>query len=213
MENNRLTNNQYENEIDITELFSVLWAGKLSIIIITTIFAIGSIFYALSLPNQYKASVLIAPAQQDSGGLSSSINSLGGLASLAGINIGSNKNNTAYIAKEIMVSRNFIENFIKTNNISDELGAVLGWDEENNKLVYNQNDYDIETQTWISNQGAPSSWMLYKSFKSMLVIEQELDTIRVSLEHYSPYFAKELLDLYIKDINKILKKALNSKSY
>ena len=46
--------NQYDDEIDLRELFAVLWAGKLKIIAITAIFAVASVIYALSIPNQYK---------------------------------------------------------------------------------------------------------------------------------------------------------------
>ena len=44
--------NQYDDEIDLRELFGVLWAGKIKIIAITAVFAIASIIYALSVPNQ-----------------------------------------------------------------------------------------------------------------------------------------------------------------
>ena len=67
MENNTQISDQYDDEIDLRELFSVLWAGKTKIIAITAVFAIASVIYALSVPNQYKATALLAPAQQDSG--------------------------------------------------------------------------------------------------------------------------------------------------
>ena len=86
MENNSA--NQYDDEIDLRELFSVLWRGKKVIIAITAVFAVGSVLVALLIPNQYKASALLAPAQSDGGGLSSALGQLGGLASLAGVSIG-----------------------------------------------------------------------------------------------------------------------------
>ena len=73
--------NQYDDEIDLRELFAVLWAGKIKIIFITAIFAVASVIYALSVPNQYKATALLAPAQSDGGGLSGALGQLGGLAS------------------------------------------------------------------------------------------------------------------------------------
>ena len=57
--------NQYDDEIDLRELFAVLWAGKIKIIFITAIFAVASVIYALSVPNQYKATALLAPAQAE----------------------------------------------------------------------------------------------------------------------------------------------------
>ena len=58
MENDIQNNSQYDDEIDLRELFGVLWAGKVRIIAITAVFAIVSVIYALSVPNQYKATAL-----------------------------------------------------------------------------------------------------------------------------------------------------------
>ena len=55
--------NQYDDEIDLRELFGVLRAGKIKIIAITAVFAVASVNYALSIPNQYKATALLAPTQ------------------------------------------------------------------------------------------------------------------------------------------------------
>lgn len=204
MNNKENTKNteQYDDEIGLKELFTVLWASKVTIIAITTVFAVASVFYSLSIPNQYKATVSLTSAQQDSGGLSGALNQFGGLASIAGINIGGSESSKVQITKEIMTSRSFIENFIDANDISAKLGAVIGWDKESNQLMYNQDAYDSQTQSWLTDDGAPSSWDLYQSFLGMLAIEQQMDLVMVSLEHYSPYLAKEWLDLYLEAINK-----------
>jgi LPS O-antigen subunit length determinant protein (WzzB/FepE family) len=204
MNNKENTKNteQYDDEIGLKELFTVLWASKVTIIAITTVFAVASVFYSLSIPNQYKATVSLTSAQQDSGGLSGALNQFGGLASIAGINIGGSDSRKTQITKEIMTSRSFIENFIDANDISAKLGAVIGWDKESNQLMYNQDAYDSQTQSWLTDDGAPSSWDLYQSFSGMLAIEQQMDLVMVSLEHYSPYLAKEWLDLYLEAINK-----------
>ncbi len=70
MEDNVLIQPQahYDDEINLRELFTVLWVGKIKIIAITAMFAIMSVFYALSVPNQYKASASLVPAQQQAVG-------------------------------------------------------------------------------------------------------------------------------------------------
>ena len=78
----------YEDEIDLRELFSVLWSSRRLILIITLTFTLLSVIYALITPNQYKATILLAPAQQNTGGISSALGQFGGLASLAGISLG-----------------------------------------------------------------------------------------------------------------------------
>ena len=83
----------YDDEIDLRELFSVLWVGKKLIVVITAVFAVVSVVYALSLPNEYKASAVVSPAGSGGSSLGSMAGQLGGLASLAGINIGSGESN------------------------------------------------------------------------------------------------------------------------
>ena len=87
--NNSKVLSDFEGEIDLREVFAVLWSGKIKILVITLIFAISSVFYALSVPNQYKATALLAPAQSEPSGLSGALGQIGGLASLAGVNIDS----------------------------------------------------------------------------------------------------------------------------
>ena len=197
-----------DDDLDLLELFGVIWAAKLKIIIITSIFAFLSVVYALSLPNEYKASTLLAPAQKDSGGLASTLGQLGGLASIAGVNIPTGESSESQIAQEIMKSRFFIENFISENNLEIEALAVNGWNKESNTLRYNAEVFDEHNRRWrITNdneKSIPSGWQLFKVFESKLsVVEDKISgLVTVSMEHYSPIIAKRWLDLYIQAINK-----------
>jgi uncharacterized protein involved in exopolysaccharide biosynthesis len=51
------------DDIDIKELFLICWDHKILISLITSIFAIASIFYSLSLSNIYISSTLLSPAK------------------------------------------------------------------------------------------------------------------------------------------------------
>ena len=50
-------------------------------------------------------------------GISSSLGQLGGLASLAGVNFGNTGSSETEMAKAIMISWNFIEDFINKNTL------------------------------------------------------------------------------------------------
>ena len=52
----------YDDEIDLRQLFVTLWAGKWLILAMTIVFTAGGVAYALSKPNIYQSSVLLAPA-------------------------------------------------------------------------------------------------------------------------------------------------------
>ena len=116
MENNNSPQRQVmDDEIDLLELWNVLWNGKWLIIAITTVFAIGSVAYALWLPDIYRTEVLLSPASDEDsagGGLAAGLSQLGGLAGLAGIDLGSS---TSVSQKDralaVLQSRFFIKEF------------------------------------------------------------------------------------------------------
>ena len=208
MENNIQNNTQYDDEIDLRELFGVLWAGSRKIIAITAVFAFISVIYALSLPDQYKATALLAPAKSDSTGLSGTLSQLGGLASLAGVNIGGGESSEVQRAQAVMMSWSFIEGFITDNDLAVELSATQGWNKGSNELQINNDVYDIENKQWlIENEsgvkGPPSSWDLFQDFSGRLTVseDKQLGLVSVSIEHYSPQLAKQWLDMYVAAIN------------
>ena len=212
MKNNTLDEqmpNQYDDEIDLRELFGVLWAGKIKIIAITAVFALASVVYALSVPNQYKATALLSPAQSSGGGLSGALGQLGGLASLAGVSIGGGESSEAQVAQEIMKSWNFIEGFIKSNDLAVEIYAAEGWSKSSNSLQINSDLYDESDSQWLVENndtgelGPPSSWKLFQDFVEMLSVSEDKKSglVSVSIEYYSPQIAKHWLDLYVAAIN------------
>ena len=58
-------NQNYDDEIDLRVLFSVLWRGKYFIIIFTMISLAAGSLYLRSLSPQYKVSILLAPVQEE----------------------------------------------------------------------------------------------------------------------------------------------------
>ena len=50
-----------DDEIDLRELFLVLWEGKALITMVTGLAAIVSVVVALSMPNIYQSTAILAP--------------------------------------------------------------------------------------------------------------------------------------------------------
>ena len=200
---------EYDDEIDLRELFAVLWAGRKLIAYVTSAFAVIAVIVALIIPNQYKATAVVAPAQ--SGGssmLGAMASQFGGLASMAGIELGGGEGGEAQEAMEIMQSWGFIETFIEKNNLAVEVFAAEGWNAKNNKLSIDSSLYDTEQQQWVRNPPsgktiAPTSWELYEEFSERLSVTSDKKTglVSVSVEYYSPLIAKQWVDLYIATIN------------
>ncbi|MBU3016155.1 LPS O-antigen length regulator [Paraglaciecola agarilytica] len=202
-----------DDEIDLRELWNVIWRGKWLIIAITTIFAVASVFYALSLPNIYKSEALLAPADSDQqGGLSGLSGQLGGLASLAGVNLGGGKTDKTALAIEILKSREFFAKFAEKHNILPDLIAAESWDMGSNTIIYDEEVYLPENDEWIRKVSPPkmvkpSSQEGKRAFDLIFSVEQDKKSsiVTVSVEHLSPYVAKSWVDWLVEDINEEMK--------
>ncbi|MCT2530540.1 Wzz/FepE/Etk N-terminal domain-containing protein [SAR92 clade bacterium H921] len=199
----------YENEIDLRELFAVLWAGRKLLVGITSVFVLVAVVVALITPNQYKATAIIAPAHSGGSSMMGAMASqFGGLASIAGIDLGGDQSSDAQEAMEIMQSWGFIEKFIEQNNLAVEVFAAEGWDGRNNRLSLDSSLYDSEQQQWVRNPPsgktiAPTSWELYEEFSKRLSVSSDKKSglVSVSVEYYSPSIAKQWVELFILTIN------------
>lgn len=85
MDNIQQQNNYEEQEIDLLELAKRLWQKRWFIIKVTCVFAVLGFIVAITSKNEYTANCVVVP-ETKGGAFSSS--SLGGLAAMAGINLG-----------------------------------------------------------------------------------------------------------------------------
>ncbi|HFQ4905466.1 TPA: Wzz/FepE/Etk N-terminal domain-containing protein [Vibrio vulnificus] len=203
-----------DDEIDLRELFNALWKGKWIIIVTTFVFAVGAILYALSLPNIYKSDALLAPAESSNGGgLSKMAGQLGGLAALAGVNLGAGETSQTDLAVQVMKSRQFIEAFINKHDLLVPLMAATDWDLTNNKLILDEELYDPNTGEWLREPNGlrgstPTSQEAFEVFnKEVLSISQDKESglYTVSVKYYSPYVAQQWVNWLIEDINKVMR--------
>lgn len=203
-----------DDEIDLRELFSVIWQGKWLIIAITAIFAIGAVVFAIMQPNIYKSEALLAPAaEEQGGGLSALASQFGGLASLAGVNLGA-KGGTdkTQLAIEVLKSRQFTSDFIQKHNILADLMAAEKWDRDTDKLIYDEDAYNEATNTWVREveppfKPEPSMQEAYKEFSEIMAVNADKETgmVTISVEHLSPAVAQQWVAWLIQDINKVMK--------
>lgn len=202
-----------EDEIDLRELFSVIWNGKLLIIAITAIFAVASVIYAKSMPNIYRSEALLAPAEQEgTSGLGALAGQFGGLASLAGVNLRGGATNKTELAIKVLRSRQFTSHFIQKHSILPDLMALEAWDMKTNNLVYDSEAYNVQTKEWLREvkppfKAEPSMQEAYKKFSASLSISTDKDTgmLTISVEHLSPFIAKQWVSWLVEDINQTMK--------
>ena len=204
-----------DDEIDLLELWNILSKGKWFIIAITFVFAVGSVAYALWLPDIYRTEVLLSPtSDEDSagGGLSAGLSQLGGLAGLAGIDLGS----SAVVSEKdralaIMRSRFFIKDFFDRHELvvpimGSKPGKVSGTVEIDPEL------YDAVNQQWVREvspprQVRPSDEEVYEEFSELLQVEEDETTglITLSLEWYDPTQIKNWMGWLVDDLNSYMR--------
>ncbi|MHA7924103.1 MAG: Wzz/FepE/Etk N-terminal domain-containing protein [Marinobacter sp.] len=201
-----------DDEIDLRELLGTLWRGKWIILLTTLVFAVAGVAYALSKPNIYQASVLLAPSQSE-GNVGGIGGQLGGLASLAGINLGGGGSNKTVLAKEVLQSRAFLTDFIHRYSLSVPLMAAKGWNTESQSWQIDREIYNPETNTWQDNEEGntqkPTDWDMVNKFKQEhLSVSENTETGMVTLKinSQSPTVAKEWAEKLVFDINEYMRK-------
>ncbi|WAJ69384.1 Wzz/FepE/Etk N-terminal domain-containing protein [Catenovulum adriaticum] len=193
-----------DDEIDLRELWNVIWAGKFKIIAISAVFAIASVIYALSLPNIYRASITaVNEDSSNNGGLSSQ---LGGLAALAGVNIGGSKSSRIDQALALLESRPFLEKIIADYNFKPELLAAESWSPDEHKFIYDEDLLDPTTREWLYLEGEslePKSWTAYKVFKSNITAEFEAKSglLILNYDSISPEFSLKVVNILKNELN------------
>lgn len=202
-----------DDEIDLNELISVIWKAKILILLVTTLFAVASIIYAVNQPNIYMSEVLLAPSEQQSAsGLGGLGGQFGGLASLAGISLGSGGNSKNQMALEVLKSRQFTKDFIQKHDILPELMAAESWSMQNNKLIYDEELFNSQNREWLREVSPPSTPQpsmqeSIKAFKKVLNVSTDKETgmVTISVEHVSPFIAQQWVSWLVEDINLTMK--------
>ena len=202
-----------DDEIDLKELFLVLWSGKWLISAVTGVAAVASVVIALMLPNIYTANALLAPAEQSGGGMSALMQQYGGLASLAGVSLpGGEDGSRSQLGMQMMKSRAFVGDFVKRRDILPELMAVKSWDAGSGDVVFDPESYDADSKTWLREVEPPklpepSAQEAHKAFSAILGVSQDKQTgyVTVSIEHQSPVVAAQWVNWLIEDVNAAVK--------
>jgi uncharacterized protein involved in exopolysaccharide biosynthesis len=198
-----------DDEIDLRELFSVLWDGKWWIAGLTSIAAAIAVVYALSLPNIYRSEALLASTSSGGGGLGGLAAKYGGLASLAGISLpGGGGGDKTGLGLEVMKSRAFIRQFIERRNILVPLMAAEAWNASSGELVINESIYNVSTNTWVRDvnppkKAEPSSQESYRAFSEVFSVSHDKASgfVTLAIKHVSPVVARQWVTWFVEDVN------------
>ncbi|KKO47071.1 lipopolysaccharide biosynthesis protein [Arsukibacterium ikkense] len=203
------------DEIGLHELFSEIWRVKFWLAGASFIVAVAMAIYSLTLPNIYRSEALVTPVSEGAGGkLSSLAGQFGGIASLAGINLGSKESNKTNIALEKLKSREFFFGFAQKHSVLVPLMAAKSWDPQTNQFIVDNKAYDEKSQQWVRKvraprQAQPSLLEAHKVFLDNLTVNQDKASgmIKISFDHVSPMIARNWVTALIADINDEMRQA------
>jgi capsular polysaccharide biosynthesis protein len=201
--------NDFDDEVDLRELFHVLLEGKWIIVPLTVFVSIIGVIISLLLPNIYVSKTILVPVNTSSG-ISGAFGSYSGLAGLAGISLpsGGDEGNSAKAMEKIR-SLSFFENNILTNIYLPDLMAVDSWNSKTNTLTFDDSIYDTNSNTWIRDfsypqQQIPSAQESFKVFITehlSLSEDKKSGFVTLSIKHQSPLVAKQWVELVVNEVN------------
>ena len=123
-------------EVSLIDLWNIIWRGKVIVITASALFAILAVTYSLLATEWYKADVLLVSSDDNS--MQDLAGRLGGLAGLAGINVGrGNSNEALAVLSSRELTRSFIsERELLTVLLHEEWDAQAGrWLAEDEEVV------------------------------------------------------------------------------
>ena len=200
-----------EEEIDLRELFKVLFDGKILIALVASIITFSSVIYALMMTDYYKSEAVMSV--RDNSENKNLLSQFSGAASLMGLNVSSTDDKASQTI-QLIQSRKFIKHLLTFENILPSIMAAKSYDISSKKLLFDGDLYDSKSKNWIGepdeNGSAKPSYLdahgVY--LNDLLSISQDKNTgfILIDIKHLSPVFAKEFLELIIRETNTILRK-------
>ncbi|WP_127021645.1 Wzz/FepE/Etk N-terminal domain-containing protein [Rheinheimera mangrovi] len=198
-------------ETDLKEYLVQILRYKYLIFGISISFALVVAIGSLFLPNVYRAETILAPVADNSA--LKVPGQLGSLAALAGVNLGGlDGGGKSVLALELLKSRDFIIRFIDQHKLLVPLMAAKGWDQNQDKVIIDADEYNEESKIWVRDVKAPikpepSMQEAYEEFKDIFAVSQDKMTsmVKISIEHVSPNVARDWVLLLTKDINNEMK--------
>jgi uncharacterized protein involved in exopolysaccharide biosynthesis len=203
--------NNYDDDIDLSEVFNVLWDKRFYLGAITSIFSLISIIVALMLPNIYQSKATLMAVEQSSG-MSGMVGQYSGMARLAGISLESKSSSKDQEAIARIKSFEFFSNNFLPNIKLENLMAVKKWTQASNTLTYDTSDFNSESRQWVRKakpprSKIPTSQEAFEEFIEIMSVSKDKKTLLVTLsvKHKSPFIAQQWVEILIDQIDQVMR--------
>jgi hypothetical protein len=170
------------------------------------------------LPSYYRAGVVLAPASdvtESSGSLGSLASRFGGLASLAGVNLGGAATDRSAVTLETLRGHTFLVDFAKRRGLVVPLFAGRSRDPTTGVWNIDPEVYDMTNKKWVrrgwsgsSRNPEPSDIEIYRKLSKRLYVDEDRRSgmFRVAMESRSPTASAEWVSLLVADLNDYLRR-------
>ena len=209
------------DEFARSDVWRVVTRKKLLIFTFALLATLASVAAAVLITPLYRAEVLLAPIDKEDRNLGSAFRSLsaqfGGLADVAGINLGSSGTIEEIIA--ILGSRAFAERFIRDQNLLPVLFDEK-WDAAKGEWIIEEPSsvekvvlrLRAQLAEWSGDLGAriprdgnsaPSMWVAYEAFSEILTVSDDPKTglVTLSMEWKHPVQARDWANGMVELLN------------
>ena len=181
-------------QIEILKIFKILKTYKLLLVSTISIGLIISLYIALSLPEVFRADMVIKSTETKNRSMFSQIsNRLGGIAGSLGVNLDEGGSGGDYSkAVATLYSRVFLQTYIDANNLMPVLFPK---------------DWDANTKSWKNNSSPPTKYDAYEEFvvKILLKRDEQTGIINFAVEWNNPVTASEIANDLIIELNNYLR--------
>ena len=194
----------FEKELNIVSIFLLFIRNKGFIITISSIFAIASIFIALSIQPIFTSTIVLKSVQENEPSLSAGLGVLSGISNISG-SLGLNPDEEAILAMKHAVSKDFFKTLYLNEDFKKNLMAYDIYNPEDKSNLYNETIFDSNKNIWIVE---PIFLNAHKKFTTqhMTILQEKIGGfVNISIEHQSPVIAKDWAEFVYKELNKYMK--------
>jgi len=194
-----------EDEIDLRELWATLMKYKREIVKLSAIVTLLALIYAMSIPNSYKSYALLIPQEQSKPSLSGGLSALAGMA---GVSLNGGSADAFSSLEAILKDYSFNKTVINKYDLSKRISSS----EQEKNMVF---AFGFEGFYWLLNGGEDyegdsqkeNVFSAHQALQGMLSLSSDKKTGLITLSAVTKdrFLAKELVEIYLKELTEHLK--------
>jgi uncharacterized protein involved in exopolysaccharide biosynthesis len=175
---------QEEEELDVLAMAKYFWIYKMRMIIIVFLFFLFGLFYAIMSPEMYTSSTTFVPQTSDP---AKSVNSLGNLASLAGVNlpsVGSQSEIPAALYPQILSATTFKKDLLQARLYLD------GWEKPVSYSEYYEQIVEDDVLTILKKYTIGLPKVIVNSFREpngVVDVKENEEIVSISTREYEHF--------------------------